>query len=71
MHITFQFIGLDFQAEVDFLQPWFEDEEVETVFLSLCCNGLDASFLADSDIWADLKAAALEAATPVETFDTS
>lgn len=56
MEVEFKFIGLPFQAEVH-----YDSEENYVEFLSLTCEGKDASFLALSDLQVELEEAAYNA----------
>lgn len=80
MNITFKAIGLTFNAEVEHCpvipgrysgppEDCYPDEGGETEVLTITCNGIDASFLRDSEIWEDIESAAAEAAEAASSSD--
>lgn len=73
MHITFNVIGLTFDAEVSYTpatpgrysgppEDCYPDDPAELDFISLECNGKDALFLRDADCFENIEIAAYEAA---------
>lgn len=66
MKITFNAIGLCFEADVDYEWPtqsslYDPGDSGELVYSSLTCDGVDASFLEESSVIEDLDDAAWEA----------
>lgn len=73
MHITFNAVGLNFDAEISYTsatpgrysgppENCYPDDPAELDFISLECNGKDALFLRDSDCFENIEIAAYEAA---------
>ena len=73
MNISFQAIGLTFDAEVSYTpatpgrysgppEDCYPDDPAELDFISLECNGKDALFLRDADCFKNIEIAAYEAA---------
>ena len=73
MFITFKAVGLEFEAEVDYLpitpgrfsgppEHCYPDEGGEIEILTLTHEGCNAMFLQNCQFWDDIEAAAAEAA---------